>query len=386
MRWLLLWLGLISLPAAGTQDWFLESALEPGEVYVQAQTVYTLRFYHSIDVRDIAFSGPTPTLADIQPLEANPAREETRQGRRYRVHERRYLIQPFASGAPQALTGAVAFTSLMGRRQQMSAPSRTLTVLPALEGNASFWLPASQVTLTEHWQPNLGQLRPGERVERRLRIEARGVRGSQIPALTPTAPGFEVHALPPRLETRLEQDLLVGVREQTFLVIARENRGAGFPELSLPWWDTQTRTARVARLPSRDLHVMPEKQPAQGTVRFSPWLAWAALPGLILALAGHWWRANRLRLALMAACGRHDARGARDVLLAWGHRDWPGQPPLSLGDLLVRLNHPGLRQAVQDLERQLYGPKSGSWQGQGLRDAVRAGWWKRWPGGRLDPS
>lgn len=128
--------GAFALPAA--PDLLLEAQLEPARVQVQTEAVYRLRFYQGIDVRDLAISGPSARLADFRLLGADRVYEAARDGRRYRVRERRYAVFPFASGELD-ITGAhvtgriadAAEKSPGGRRAlRINAAPQRLTVLP----------------------------------------------------------------------------------------------------------------------------------------------------------------------------------------------------------------------------------------------------------------
>ena len=82
-------------------------------------------------------------------------------------------------------------------------------------------------------------------------------------------------------------------------------------------------------------------------------------------------RASSARKALRTACETNDARAAAKALLTWAEASWQGEAPHNLGNLAARLAE-GAGQ-VRELERSLYAPTSGSWDGDALWQALQGG-------------
>jgi hypothetical protein len=393
--------------AALTQDVFLEAELQPKQVYVQAQAVYQLRFYHAVDVRELKMTGPTVRLAELRPIGDERVFEALRDGRRYRVHERRYALVPLASGA-LALAGA----SVQGRvpapaggaadgrmAMRLEAPAQTLTVLPVpAAAGAGPWLPAAALALSESWSLPPGGISPGQLLQRTIRIEADGVDASQIPPLTLQAPGLQVLAEPPRLENRLDGERLTGVREQRFQLVALRAGTLDVPALQLSWWNLRADALAAATLPARTLQVAavatevdaepPADRPLnaasaltrpstpESTWSLAPWwprLLLASAVLLSVGLGAAYARRPGVRAAwrLQRACRARHAGAVRDALLAWAALSWPAQPPLTLEALAECGADPALRQALGLLERSLYGPPADPPAAAALRAALR---------------
>ena len=394
-------------------DLWLEAELEPKQVYVQAQAIYRLRFYQAVDVRDLQITGPSARLADLRPLGPERIYEASRDGRRLRVRERSYAVFPFSSGplelsgayalarAPAVAGGAAASTD---RRQalRLQAPVQTLTALPVPAAAAGApWLPARSLTLNENWSTPDTDVQPGQALRRSIRIEALGIDAGQIPPLQITAPGMLVEAEAPRLENLIKGELNIGVREQSFRLVALNGGDILVPVLQLPWWNLATDTLAVATLPARVLRValadaaptslrpvaataapLPEPAstpaPLPQTARLppptpSPWLLAAAVvlaAGLALAYLRH--PGVRAAWRLRRACSRGDPGAVRDGLLLWAATLWPQTPPLTLEALAQRLPDPATRQALAALDRCLYGPQPARYDAAVLAATVRA--------------
>lgn len=364
----------------------LEASFEPAQVYVQAQALYRLRLYQAIDVRDLKLSVAAPRLADWRPIGPERVYETLRDGRRYRVHERSYAIRPFTSGA-LVLSGARAEGRIPasgtpdGRRAlRLEAPAQTLQVLPAPAGfGDAAWLPAHALNISEVWTPEQKQLLVGQAQRRSIRIEATGVDAGQLPELQIAALGMAVHAEPARLENRLAGARNIGVREQSFTMVALRAGALVAPQIQVHWWDVDSNRAAVATLPPRTLQVGSAPAPttasqagaaaskapdrstplSSATGALPPWTA----PSIALLLSAApllWWRRRGDRLSaawrLARACRTEDMRGVRDNLLAWTALIWPQAGASTLGALAERLRDPAARRALAQLERILYGP------------------------------
>jgi hypothetical protein len=177
------------------------------------------------------------------------------------------------------------------------------------------------------------------------------------------------------------------------------------PPIELPWFDVEAGRWQVARIESRTIEVLPTgtplpadasesrsgpTQPAAATASaLWPWLA--ALFGVgWLATAAAWGFTSRrprvARLAgpaapreqstrslfrqLGAACQVNDPRRSRELLLAWGQRQFSDDPPPHLGALAARLGGP-LAAEIEALQAALYGPRPGEWRGAGLAGLLR---------------
>lgn len=369
----------------------LEADFEPAEIYVQAQSVYRLRLYQAIDVRDLTFSVTAPRLADLRPIGQGRVYESLRDGRRYRVHERHYSIRPFTSGAlvmsAVHVEGRVPASGTPdGRRTlRVEAPVRTLTVWPVPpNASAAPWLPAHKLSVSEIWAPAQQLQRVGQAQRRSIRIEAAGVDAEQLPELQITAPGMAVHAEPARFENHLDGALNIGVREQTFNMVALRAGAILVPEIQLSWWNVDSNRPAVVTLPARTLQIAPPSEPAPvaklaatATVLAEP-RHFDVLPGaaalLCFIAALIWYRRTRIGAAwrLAHACRTGDLRGVRDGLLDWMAKVRPQAAVLTLGRLAECLDEPAARQALGELERQLYGPASGAADPAVLAATVRS--------------
>jgi hypothetical protein len=79
---------------------------------------------------------------------------------------------------------------------------------------------------------------------------------------------------------------------------------------------------------------------------------------------------RQLLKQLLAACRVNDPQRTRELLLAWGARQFADDPPASLGVLAARLTGP-LATEIDALEAALYGRGAPHWRGQRLFELLR---------------
>lgn len=376
--------------AAAAPSLFVEAAVEPNPVDVGAQAVYTLRFFQAVDFRNLRFHQPHARLAEIRPLDADagPPRYAERmiEGQRYRVFERRYAVLPFASGALAIGGASAAGRNASGQAIDLPAPELTLEVASAPPAQnwpaGAHWLPARRVVLHEDQAPP-SVFKLGDVLARTLHIEAEGVNAAALPALTPEAPGWRVHADAPVLANRVVGDAIVGTRSQRFHWLATGSGTFALPPIGLDWWDVGTRTWGRAELPARPVSVVgvttgvdhaaaaPGMRAAQVATAVLGFVFFAALvAGARLSLRSTAWRRRQTRHRLLAACRRNDPSAAREALLAWARLASPGIELRTTGG--VAHLHPPLVPAIAKLDAALYGPNAGRWNGEELAAVLRA--------------
>lgn len=380
---------------------WVEAELQPDTLHVQAQARYTLRLYQAVSVRELAFHAPESALAEIRPS-GESIHDVTRNGQRYRVTERRYAVFPFASGALQLTGGHVSLRTdgVSSPERRIDAPPLTRNVSPVPAGQrADEWLPARAVTLTESWQPDALQLRPGQALRRTIRIEAKGVAAAQIPPLAPGADGFALHPEPPRLEEREEDGWITGIREQSWRLVPRQGGDFTLPILQLSWWDSVAGQPRQATLPARSIAVMaspgasdrvtddrvapaaapapaPQRAPAAPAADTNATSTSAALlAAMAIVAAGaaftRKYRDTRTLRHIRRACHDNDPVAAHATLLQWS-REIGAPGPANLLALAHHLGGSRTRQELATLDRHLYGEQPPPWNGQQLITALRS--------------
>ena len=279
-----------NVPASGTSHVFLTTTLDQKQPYVQAADSLTVRLYTDEPLYQASLELQPSNDVLVQQLGQDSQTSATRDGRTYRVIERKYLLFPQRSGqirldgpvlnaevqderggndpfGANAFFGNVFGRNPFGGMMNATRPLRVradplvLNVRPRpASGTGHDWLPAQKVTLAENWQPDTGPLHVGDPITRHLHLSALGLTASQLPDLSvlmPLPDGLRAYPDQARLNTGVQGDGVVGTRDQDIALIASRSGRYQIPALHLYWWDTTRNLQREVELPARTLYVLP---------------------------------------------------------------------------------------------------------------------------------
>jgi hypothetical protein len=193
----------------------------------------------------------------------------------------------------------------------------------------------------------------GDALTRTITLRATDASSMMLPITEfPTVDGLAIYPNPTRASDtggeRGEARNATRIDGATYVL---ETEGSyTLPPIERSWWDVSAARLREASVPEVSFTVAPNPELA-GEI---------ALPDDRESEAAYFDR-------VLAACGRHDAAGTMQALLAWVDRVTPsGQSP-TLGRLLEIARDEELSGAVRGLEGALYGQDDSSgWLGDSL--------------------
>jgi len=405
---------------AGDALVYFTAEVDRTEVYVQAQLLLTVTLQQAISLDNRAVSDLDIGNTFVKPLEQRSFQRRI-SGRLWQVTELRYAIFPEQSGSleipsmsfsgREILPGRSLLGARLGRRIAIDTNPINITVKPVPDNfPGEVWLPAKQLTLTESWSTAPDQLSVGDSTTRVLQIEALGLQSSQLPPITSTDSSNALAGIRfyPDQETLDDKEVgadIAGTRLQSEALVTTTAGDWQLPQLSIPWWNTETDSLEYAQLNRRTLKVtapltaqatpLPVTRVAE-TSSAGHGLLWPAIAavGWLLAalLGGFWWQAKqsarRLNdapstkqpadptritgalVALRLACQQNDPRAARHALIDWSklHFQLAHTPNLQQ---IKSMSSPTLSAAVDLLERALFSADSSNWDGQSLFVAIR---------------
>ncbi|WP_425914434.1 BatD family protein [Pseudomonas sp. GWSMS-1] len=392
---------------------FIDASLDQESVYVQAQTVLTLRIYHSVSLYDDSSLSPLEMpQARVEPLGEPRTYEKDINGIRHGVIELRYAIFPQESG--ELLIPAQAFSATAvdrassntynpfgprpGKVVRVKSPEIPLQVKakPASYPADAPWLPARAVSLSEVWSPQPDEARVGDSLTRSLLLKAEGLASAQLPPLPATqVSGLRRYPDQPQLANQASDNGLIGSREEREALVASREGVIALPAIEVLWWNTTTDQLERSNLPARTLQVaanpnletlaVEATRPGPvsvSTVQLWPWQLSSALLSLTTLLGFTlWWRARRqpavlpnqqagpnprdLLDELKRTCLANDTQATRHALDAWAR-----QQPETLADMAARFTP--LSDALDGLNGALYSESGQHWQGRNLWLAIRS--------------
>ncbi len=406
---------VLSAPASPAQgDVFVEVEVDTETPYVQSQVIYTLRLYAAVGTGRTTLTIPQISQGDaiIERITDDREYETVVERRRFWVRERRYVVFPQSPGivtiAPVTLEALTMPSGGRSRIQRARSPEVELHVRgpvpPPPEWQGARWLPASALTLTEHWSDASADITVGTPVTRTITIEADGLEELQLPELAVAAvDGLRHFPGQPELARSYVETGLRASRRQPYAVLAQTVGVVQLPAVELPWWNTSEHRWEVARLPARERRVLPAIEsetpevaaditqpvaPAR-SVSIWPWISSALLLGWVISLLWllRWQRSaagerargmilvprsmasRRALRRLRDACAAHEAGQARELLLAYAQLRFDDHPPRTLADIALRVPAE-LAAAIAELEADRYGPAVGPWNGDRLGRAL----------------
>lgn len=382
---------------------------DPRQPFVNQQVIYTVRLYNSQRLLDATYQPPRVEDALLIPMGDGRRSQTFLNGQRYEVEEQQYAIFPQKSGL--LTITAPSFNALVydvvPRRISVHADTQSLAVKPMpADYKGAHWLPAKALRLIETYDNLSSSMLKGGTLVRTVRMEADGVPGQLLPALSfKTNSDYSLYLDKPVWRNKARQQTLVGSATTKVTYLLNKAGQVTIPALHISWFNTVTGKEEEASLPARTIDVrgaasVKQRPSSAGKTQKSGAmmaqtiaidnashrvLGWRVLGVVLVFLLASgclygWFRisaSRRLRRRtlkrLRLACFDGNPQMAREALLSWARVQWPEVHILNLHDLIKRACDASLEQELNLLSDALYGhQKKSSWQGEPLWNAVWA--------------
>lgn len=256
---------------------FMQTSLSRQELYVQQQTVLTLKIYYT--ARLVGDSSLTPLEVNgaiVQQLGDVKKYEELVNGRRYGVFEVQYAINPQESGTltipalnftSSIATGGDPYNNFFSMHSmQWARPVHaqsaeiTLDVKPVPDDYPANtpWLPAQNLHLTQRWSSNPDNLKVGDSITRTLTIEAEGLAAAQLPPVTlPAVSGLKTYSDQAQNEDLSGPTGIIGKRTEAIALVPTHAGTITLPAVQYTWFNTTTNKIEQAIVPATTITVAP---------------------------------------------------------------------------------------------------------------------------------
>ncbi len=237
---------------------------------VQEQLLVTVRLFTRVNLSDVSLE--PLKIADALVVELGDKQYQTRiNGQQALVVETRYAIFPQKSGkltipslvyqVTPGSGGQDIWNRLYGNRTsnllRLRTDEREIPVEAAPQtSQAQPWLPAKNITLSEHWSADKDSMKVGEPLTRSITISGEGITAGQLPPL----PSFEVNGLSlyqdkAQTDEQKSDKGVTGSRIETSAIVANRPGKFTLPEVKLTWWNTESKSFETASLPATNLNV-----------------------------------------------------------------------------------------------------------------------------------
>ncbi len=253
-----------------SDELFLELETNKDSLYVQEQLLFTVSLYYTINgIRNPQFTELEMPDSVIQLIGSPNQYEKLIDGVRYGVYEKRYVIFPQRSGPleiPDILfrgevtdgSSNFVFRNLNTRRVTAFIDGITIDVKerPASAQQDNFWLPVTNLALSEVWNPPLEDVKVGDSVTRTITMVADGLDGAVLPPFSDLElTGANIYPEPPGIDRTYVDGSIVGTRIETVAIVPTASGFLDIPQISVPWWNVNTDAAEVAVVPATRIAV-----------------------------------------------------------------------------------------------------------------------------------
>ena len=259
---------------AGNQDFFLEVLATPDRPYVQSQVLLTVRLYVGASLASGSLSEPEPKNTTVHKLGDAHEYTTTRNGRNYRVNERRYALFPEQPG--QLVIPPLLFHGQVGRRStsffdpfpQAGATKRIrskevrLEVKPKPAQAPVPWLPTQQLTGNMELNQATAEIRAGEPLTVTFTLNAMGLPANRLPE-PKLSMGETVRLYPDQatFENTITDQGLTGVLTQKINLIPSQAGQVTLVPQPISWWNMATHSLEQLRFEPLTLKVLPSLEP-----------------------------------------------------------------------------------------------------------------------------
>lgn len=413
--------------ASSQQDLFITTEASATDIYVQQQITLKVKLHFSTELKRGSLTEPALTGANILQIGKDNESENIINGKRYRIIERIYAISPQQSGTVMlkspVFSGEIIMPSTRRSNFLSFADTKpvsvigddiTLIVKGIPKQVSGTWLPSELLALHQEWQPEPSQFKVGEPITRTITLTAAGLAEAQLPELIMAVPqGLKVYPDQDELHTGLNNERLVSQKVVNFAIVASQPGEYQLPEIAIPWWNTVTNKAEVAKIASQKIIVLPNPDIIQtpttvtpsseiersttaasvtqtGIIQESSLWPWIFLPLWLLTLLAwfvsvkrpftkknnHTKNSNSVNgayLELIAACKRNDGEAALTHLLSWARSQSTNAKSFkTLDSLHSYFSNQAFSNALIELQQSYYGKVPGQWLGDNLLQAIQS--------------
>ena len=263
---------------------FLTAALSKEDVVVEEQTIYILKLYRRVNVRDISLTLPEMEGLTFSQL-GNPRKyRSAHNGKPYQVLEVRYALVPSKKGVYRLEPAKMNMTLLQsgdrspfgglfndpffgfdrGKPVGVGSETRTLVVEPLPEAGrpAGFSGLVGQFEMSSSLQPP--EVKTGESATLTVRVRGRGNVNVVPDMKLPDLESAKVYADQPVLEIQPDDKGIAGEKTMKWALVPGEEGRMEIPPLTLTFFDTDNRTYRTLKTPPHGLLVLPgERTPKE---------------------------------------------------------------------------------------------------------------------------
>jgi len=405
------------------QDIFITTDISSTSVYVQQQVTLTVKLHFSAELKRGSLTEPTLEHANVTQIGKDKESDTIINGRRYRVIERIYAINPQQSGnfilQSPVFSGEIMVPSTRRSNFLSFAESKPvsvigdeieLTVNPIADNYQGVWLPSELLAIHQEWLPNKESFTVGDPITRTITLTAAGLSEEQLPKIEMKMPkGLKVYPDQAELHTGMNNNQLVSQKVRNFALVASKPGSYQLPKIVIPWWNTVTNKYQEAVIPAQTIEVLPNlDEPMTATtlddnvstknddikqvppqniiISKNYWLTWLFLSLWLLTSLAWFISAKRNKkvkpkiqpskevtnasLLLIAACKKNNGSDALKLIIPWVNTLQSDNKSNTLNEAIRFINDVTFTIAVNELQQCYYAKDHSDWHGETLLKAM----------------
>ncbi len=380
---------------------FLRAEVDLATPYLHQQVIYTVKLYHRGQLLDAVYEPPHVDDALLFPMGPSHRYQAHVHHQTYDVEAQRYALFPQKSGAltitPPELQALVY--EHIPKRIRIHGKSIVLNVKPEVpNASGQTWLPAKNMSLSEHYSSSLESLHQGDTVVRQVDLKAWGLPSEWLPTLTfSSTAAISAYPDKPKNTTHMDGDDLLGQASYQITYVLHDSGVLKIPAVVLSWFNLKTGAFEQVRLPEHQIvvaanrlkkpakKIMPKPVVQNSSSPMNQWAWFVAIGFALLWLSTIYvfWLHPRFKKRLAAfkrvdsnalrkACLSHSPIDAQKEVLLWAQKLWPDLGVKTLSDVMNLSGDEVLHAQLEALSQALYQrhQKNDLWQGNDLWKAI----------------
>ena len=260
---------------------FKTSFINP-TIYEGQLGIYQASVYDDSALQDAELNMPRVAGFNISTVDADKITQEYKEQKPIRVFKRFFTFSPEKTGTytipPASLSGYVAdkrtqrpnefmgdffnlpldfaFNRIKMQPVYFQSNETTLTVLKKPDNWQGWWLPSSDVSLSEEYKiPNV--IKIGDVIERTITLSAKDVESAKLPPIYhPETEDLTNFSNPEDRFSIFENNAVISKEVQTFILSPQKEGKIIIPSVEIKYFNTLTKQTEKAVLPSKEISVI----------------------------------------------------------------------------------------------------------------------------------
>lgn len=250
-----------------TPSYFIQAQTNLDQVYLQQETLYTLRFYHQGKLISGNIRPPGFGNALVDNLKDENLYDKIIDGKYFTVYEWVYVLYPQTSG--QMVIQAPEFNGLLlleGKQKAVKETAQEINIevlpIPSQFLAPTKWLPAKSVFLKQEWKNLPQKIRVGDSLTRVITLQVFGQKANQLPIIeTPAGNGYKIYKQQPLTQEEKLGDGIISQIEIIQTIVPTESGKLELPEQEISWWNTNDQRLETLYLEARHFDIQPGMAP-----------------------------------------------------------------------------------------------------------------------------